>query len=276
MSDIDECGERGDRKRGKRGKHGKRGHRGHTGPTGTVGTTGPAGGATGTTGSTGATGPTGATVTGPAGLSGSTGPTGPTGANGRIGPTGAAGTPGATGTAGAGGSPAIIPFASATTAPVSAINTGVGSTGSLIGFGFAWPNVDVSGPTINLQGSLGFAFDQSFSMPRDGTLISLEAFFSNLVPIHLGFEVADLIVQVYRSAATGPGTPTNTFSPIPGALVSMALTGSLIFGLVEFGSAAFSVPVAKEDRLLLVARLSTTSFQLQTVTGYISGGLSIV
>jgi BclB C-terminal domain-containing protein len=238
--DDDDCGERGERgERGKRGERGERGHRGHDGHDGATGPTGPSGGPTGPTGPTGAIGATGST--------GATGPTSLTSA--------------------------IIPFASGDPGALVHVLTGVADTGAFIGFGSSVDGVAVGGATVDLTGDgTGTLLDMAFSMPRDGTLTQLSVFFSNVGTVEVFPTGVSVVVQVYRSA-----TPDNTFTPIPGALVTLPLPAGLLSnGFIANGTTALAVAVSNQDRLLLVAKLIVTGTDVAAATsGYISAGLAI-
>ncbi|WP_391204321.1 exosporium glycoprotein BclB-related protein [Psychrobacillus sp. L4] len=271
---------------GSTGATGANGAIGGTGPTGANGVTGATGdpgqsGATGANGATGGTGPTGANgvtgatgdpgSTGPTGATGATGGTGPTGATGDIGPTGAIGATGATGTAGSG---AIIPFASGLPAAMTTILGGLVGTTSLVGFGNSVTGVSVLGGNIDLTGAGGTLLNFAFSVPRAGTITSISAYFSTTLALNLIGSTVTITAQLYRST-----TPNNTFSPIPGALVTLApsLTGLISIGQISNGlTTGLSIPVAPQDRLLMVFSAKATGLTLiNTVAGYASAGVAI-
>ena len=134
------------------------------GPTGPIGPTGPQGvqGIQGVPGNPGATGATGATgVTGPTGATGVTGPTGPTGAT--------------------GASETIIPIASGD--PVTLTTNVVDAEGvpSFVGFGSAVAGNQALTESIDMSMISNYAF----SMPTDGTIDRLTAFFSTSIPSDL-------------------------------------------------------------------------------------------
>ncbi|OBZ11480.1 hypothetical protein A7975_19565 [Bacillus sp. FJAT-26390] len=233
--------------RGEHGRRGSSGRRGPQGPAGAVGPVGPAG--------TGAIG-----ATGPAGAAGAVGAAGPVGATGATGPS-------------SGG--AIIPFASG--APITATTVIGGSVGtvSLVGFGLALPGVVLTGTSIDLTGTvLGPILDFAFSVPRDGTIDSLSAFFSNTATVNLLTASVTLTAQLY-SAPLG----SNTFNPVAGAAVVFApITGLLALGSTRTGLAsALAIPVTAGTRLLLVYSADTDALELAAaVIGYASAGLSII
>ena len=239
---------------------------GPTGATGATGATGPTGlsGFTGTTGPTGLTGPTGAT--GPTGLTGSTGATGPTGL------TGSTGATGATGSSGAG---TIIPFASGLPCAATTTLGGILNTGVLVGFGNCAQGVTAFGGTIDLTGGPGTAVNFAFSMPRDGTITSLSAYFSSTTAVALIGSTLTLQGQLYASTA-----PNNTFTPIPGANVTLApaMTGVLATGTISNGlTTGLSIPLPAQTRVLFVGSATVTAGidVPTTMTGYWSGGVTI-
>lgn len=218
---------------------------------------GSGGGGSGVTGPTGPTGPSG-------------GPTGPTGLQGIAGPTGATGSTGPTGPVGAG---AIIPFASGTPIAMTSIAGGLVGDGGLLGFGSSVDGIDVSSGTINLSG-LPTTQNFAFSMPRDGTITSVSAYFSTTVALALVGTTVTVQAQVYTSP-----TPDDTFTPVAGALVTLApaLTGILPIGTISNGiTTNLSIPVTAQTRVLVAFTITATGGSLiNVVTGFASAGLAI-
>jgi BclB C-terminal domain-containing protein len=179
---------------------------------------------------------------------------------------------GPTGPAGPASGSAIIPFASGTPDDLVHVLGGLLDTGAVIGFGTSLDGIAVGGGTVDLTGGAGIPSNMAFSMPRDGTLVSLAAFVSLAAGVVLFPTNAGIAVQVYRST-----TPDNIFSPVPGALVTIPLpAGPLLAGVFASGTADFSVPVSAGDRLLLVARVAVSGTDLATVVlSYVSAGLAI-
>jgi collagen type I alpha len=266
---------------GPEGPTGATGRRGPTGPTG-AGVTGPTGapgiGTVGPTGATGAglQGPTGATGIGTAGQTGVQGPTGMTGV-GTTGPTGQTGTvgpTGQTGTAGTNGSPGvstIIPYASgATPLTLTSIAGGLAGTGSILSFGDS-----LTGVTINLGGiDLSLLNSYAFSMPVDGTITDVSAYFSTTGALALGGSTVTITAQVWSSP-----TPNNTFTPVVGAEVTLApaLTGIISIGDISSGiTSGLSIPVAAGTRIIVVYSITAEGLALiNTVTGNASAGVAI-
>ncbi|MGG4498798.1 exosporium glycoprotein BclB-related protein [Brevibacillus reuszeri] len=253
---------------------------GVTGPTGATGATG-----IGVTGPTGATGATGVGVTGPTGPTGpgvgATGPTGPTGAQGSVGPPGipgapgvpgAPGAPGATGATGAAGRDVIIPFASGTPVLLASELFGAVGTIGLIGFGTNGTLLSVIGGPINLTGALGLLVNEAFSMPRDGILNSISAYYSTTEAINL-VGVITITAWVYTSP-----TPNNIFNPV--ASVDLAPTlgpGSVGLGAISSVTTTLpDIPVTAGTRILIVFTAETGGLDIDTfVGGYASAGLGI-
>ncbi|OMD37998.1 exosporium glycoprotein BclB-related protein, partial [Paenibacillus odorifer] len=263
---------------GATGATGSAGATGATGSAGATGATGSAGatGATGVAGVTGATGNAGATgATGSAGVTGATGVAGVTGATGVAGVTGATGIAGVTGATGATGSGAIIPYASGLPAVMTTVLGGLLNTSSAIGFGSTATNIAITGGTIDLTGAAGTLLNFAFSVPRTGTLTSLAAYFSTTASVSLVGSTVTITAQLYRST-----TPNNTFTAVPGALVTLspALTGLISLGSISSGNTTgLSIPVTVGERLLLVFTSTVTAGLdvAATVAGYASAGVTI-
>ncbi|MEK3966648.1 exosporium glycoprotein BclB-related protein [Paenibacillus sp. FSL H7-0323] len=266
---------------GTAGVTGATGTAGATGATGTAGATGATGtagatGATGTAGVTGATGTAGATgATGTAGATGATGIAGATGATGTAGVTGATGTAGVTGATGATGSGAIIPYSSGLPVAMTTVLGGLLNTSSAVGFGSSATNISITGGTIDLTGAAGTLLNFAFSVPRTGTLTSMAAYFSATASVSLVGSTVTITAQLYRST-----TPNNTFTAVPGALVTLSppLTGLIALGTISSGNTTgLSIPVTVGERLLLVFTSTVTAGidVATTVAGYASAGVTI-
>ncbi|ERM18245.1 exosporium glycoprotein BclB-related protein [Brevibacillus laterosporus] len=206
-----------------------------------------------------ATGATGAGVTG------ATGPTG-------VGNPGPPGIPGAPGAPGAPGRDVIIPFASGTPVLLVSALFGTAGTQGLIGFGTNGTVVTVLGGPIDLEGGPGLLVNESFSMPRDGTLNSISAYFSTTVALTL-LGVITITARVYTSP-----TPDNIFNQV----TSVALAPTLGPGIVSIGTissvttALPNIPVTAGTRILIVFTAETDGLDIGTVVaGYASAGLGI-
>ncbi|WKL01636.1 exosporium glycoprotein BclB-related protein [Paenibacillus amylolyticus] len=285
------------------GAAGAQGPAGATGVTGATGAAGPAGGATGATGATGSTGAVGAAgvtgatgdpgvagatgvtgntgaaglagVTGVTGATGATGDPGVTGTTGLTGVTGATGLTGVTGVTGATGSGAIIPFASGGPAILTTILGGLVGTTSLIGFGSSATGVSILGGTIDLTGTIvGPLINFAFSVPRDGVITSIAAYFSTTAALALVGSTVTITAQLFSSP-----TPDNAFTAVPGAVVTLAppLTGIIALGSISNGiTTGLTIPVTAQTRLLLVFSATATGLSLvNTVVGYASGSVNI-
>ncbi|MGG0314178.1 exosporium glycoprotein BclB-related protein, partial [Bacillus mycoides] len=187
------------------------------------------------------------------------------------GPTGETGSTGVTGPIANG---AIIPFASGLPISLTTIAGGLAGTPGFIGFGSSTTGITVLGPTIDLTGGAGISLDYAFSMPDDGIITSISAYFSTTIALSLVGTTLTITAQLYSST-----TPDNTFTPIPGAVVTLAppLTGVLAVGTISSGiTTGLSIPVTAETRLLLVFSATAAGLSLvNTVPGYASGGIRI-
>ena len=245
---------------GPQGIQGDRGNTGATGPTGPTGATGP----TGPTGATGATGPAGTGATGITGATGVTGATGATGATG-IGITGATGATGADAIANA-----IIPFSSGEPITLTTNNENTDGVPSFIGFGGSFAGTTALQPSINMA----LINNHSFSMPRDGVIDSLTAYFSTTIPTDLTNTNVTISARLYSST-----TPNNTFDEVPGTLVTLTptLSGNVPIGTIAKATINnLNIPIAAETRLLLVFAAKSVGDRFQnSIIGYASGGLGI-
>jgi BclB C-terminal domain-containing protein len=157
---------------------------------------------------------------------------------------------------------------------------GLVGTAGLVGFGSSASGISALGGIIDLSGTLiGFPIlDFAFSVPRAGTITDIAAFFSTTVALTLLTATATVTAQLYIStASTGP---TNTFTPIPSAIVNLSpdLTGIIAVGTVLTGlTTGLSVDVSPQDRLLMVFTVEGTGITvITTVTGYASAGITII
>ena len=251
---------------GPTGATGIQGIQGNTGPTGPTGATG----AQGIQGNTGLTGPTGAT--GIQGIQGNTGPTGPTGATGAQGIQGNTGPAGPTGATGIDGATAIIPYSSGIPVAITTITGGLVGIPSFIGFGNSAPGISILGSTINLTNPAGTLTNFAFSMPRDGVIKSISAYFSSTVSLALSNTTTTLTFQLYKSS-----TPNNIFSPIANAYVDLVFAGSILIGSNTHAIRTdLNVPVSAEERILLVVSAKQTgALLINTIIGYASAGIEL-
>jgi BclB C-terminal domain-containing protein len=115
----------------------------------------------------------------------------------------------------------------------------------------------------------------AFSMPRDGVITSLSAFYSTAAAVSLVGTTITISAQLYSST-----TPDDNFTAIPGAIVNLSpdLTGAVAIGEVLSGTTSgLTIPVTAGTRLLLVFTATVTAgIDVATViTGYASAGLGI-
>lgn len=211
---------------------------------------------------------------GPQGLRGLQGIQGPPGRPGRPGPQGVPGPEGDPGTPGIPGASAIIPYASGIPSSLTTVLGGVLNTGSVVGFGSSTSNVSLTGGTIDLTGGPGTLLNFAFSVPRDGVITSISAYFSTVLAVDLAASSLTITAQLYESTA-----PNNTFTPIPGASVTLPpLTGLINIGTIRSDiTTGLSIPVTAETRLLMVFSVAVTGGPdiATTVLGYASAGVAI-
>lgn len=198
-------------------------------------------------------------ATGPRGLRGPTGPRGPSGPMGLEGPEGPPGRG------------AIIPFSSGLPATLETALGGAIGLSTAVGFGNSVPGVVIAGDLIDAT----MLLNMSLSVPRDGLITSIAAYFSVFAELNLIGSEVTIRAQLYRSTV-----PNNTFEPVPDAFVDLAppLTGTLNVGDITSGiTDGLAIPVTAGTRLLLVfSALVTGGIDIETtVVGYASGGVAI-
>ncbi len=163
----------------------------------------------------------------------------------------------------------IIPFASGTPVTLTTLLGGLVGSGAYIGFGNSVNGIDVVTGSIDLS-AVG---NMAFSVPRDGIITSMAGYFSTTAAIS-GFGTTTVSAQLYQST-----TPDNTFTPVPGAVVTLApgYTGSEPTGTAVNGlTSGLAIPVAARTRLLLVFYAATSGGALTNViSGYASAGVEI-
>jgi BclB C-terminal domain-containing protein len=170
---------------------------------------------------------------------------------------------------------AIIPYASGLPVALTTVLGGLLNTSAVVGFGSNASNVSIAGGDIDLTGAAGTLLNFAYSVPRSGTITSMSAYFSTTVALALIGSTVTITAQLYQST-----TPNNSFSPIPGAVVTIApsLTGLIAVGNTGSGiTSGLNIPVTAGTRLLLVFSANVTSgLDIATVVaGYASGGVSI-
>ncbi len=182
-----------------------------------------------------------------------------------------------TAVSGGGGTSAgsIIPFASGLPITMTTMLGGFLNTGSVVGFGNSATGITPLGGAIDLTGGAGILLNNAFSMPRDGVITSISAYFSTTSAVALVGSTVTVTAQLYQSTI-----PNNIFTAVPGAVVTMAPaeTGILALGTISNGiTTGLSIPVTAQTRLMLVYIATVTAgLDINTVlTGYASGGVSI-
>ncbi|PPK99413.1 exosporium glycoprotein BclB-related protein [Parapedobacter indicus] len=187
----------------------------------------------------------------------------------------AKGDTGPVGPAGTSGGGAIIPFASGVPVTMTTVLGGLTGTSAALGFGNSASGIQNFGGGIDLTGASGTNLNMAFSVPRDGTITSLYAFFSTTTALSLVGSTVTVTAQLYQSS-----TPDNMFHPVPGAVVTLAptFTGIVSIGAIADGkTTGLSIPVTAGSRLLLVFSTNVTAGidMAIALSGYASAGLAI-
>ncbi|PWJ58057.1 BclB C-terminal domain-containing protein [Dyadobacter jejuensis] len=164
----------------------------------------------------------------------------------------------------------IIPYASGTPITMNTTVGGLTDNASVIGFGSSTSGISLVGGNI----SAAFIPNMAFSMPRDGTITSISAYFSNTVAITLVGSTVTISAQLYQST-----TLNDLFTPVPGAIVTLApsLTGIVAIGSISNGiTSGLNIPITAQTRLMLVFNISADGMShIHVVTGYASAGVGI-
>jgi|AGTN01.1.fsa_nt_gi BclB C-terminal domain len=141
---------------------------------------------------------------------------------------------------------------------------------SFIAFGDAVAGVSILGTTIDLTSIANMAF----SVPRDGTITDISAFFSVTLGTTLIGSNVNVTARLYQSV-----TPGNIFTEVAGTTVTLspALTGIISVGAVTSGIlSGLAIPVTAGTRLLMVYSITVTGVAIATsLTGSASAGVAI-
>ena len=156
---------------------------------------------------------------------------------------------------------------------MSSIAGGLVGIPVFVGFGNAENGLTVLGPVIDLT-SIGAPVNFAFSVPRDGTITSVAAYFSVAAEVALVSSTVTITAQLYQST-----TPDNLFTPIAGTAVTLAppLTGIVTVGTNSSGLVTgLAIPVTAGSRMLMVFSITAEGLSLvNEVLGYASAGVSI-
>lgn len=177
--------------------------------------------------------------------------------------------------------PGMIPFSSGS--PVALADNGSGSVGIpvFVAFGNSTPGVaNLSSPIDLTGGTGGVAANMAFSAPRNGTAVTLNAFFNvTTAPALLSDGSYIITAELYTN--NGAPTPTQFIELSPAVSVVLPTISSSL-SLIPVGanvSGSTSVlmnPINMGDRLLLVISVTATGgAQGVTLNGFISGGLTL-
>ncbi len=171
---------------------------------------------------------------------------------------------------------AIIPFSSGLPVELATVDFGVNALGVFLGHGQSALALTNFGDEVNLIGPSGLMLNLAFSIPRDGILESFALYFSNVVAQTL--TNAELTIAGHIFVSPAPGT---LFLTIPSARLELpAITGNVDLGK-SFSAirSNIHVPLIAGTRILVVLTMfgkgEGLSF-INTLTGYVSGGLEIL
>nr|WP_304363880.1 exosporium glycoprotein BclB-related protein [Paenibacillus thiaminolyticus] len=149
---------------------------------------------------------------------------------------------------------------------------GTNGTQGLIGFGTNGTVVAILGGQIDIEGGIGELVNEAFSMPRDGNLTSISAYFSTTEALTLS-GVITITARVYTSPV-----PNNIFNQV----ASVDLAPTLGPGIVDVGTissvttALPNIPVTAGTRILIVFTAEAEGLDIGlAVAGYASAGLGI-
>jgi BclB C-terminal domain-containing protein len=150
---------------------------------------------------------------------------------------------------------------------------GISGTPGIIGFGSSVTGLPL-GAVIDLAGSPTTMLNFAFSLPRDGMITGLSAFFGLAAELQLIGTAAQIHAQLY-AAPSG-----NIFAPILGTAVTLAPAFGAGFHPIGTNTrgllSGIAIPVAAQTRLLLVFRATAEgAFPINTIAGYASGGIVI-
>ena len=164
---------------------------------------------------------------------------------------------------------AIIPYASGAPFQLATRGSGIPFIIQMIGFGTS--ESTLFNVTIDLT---EVPDNLAFSVPRDGIITSIAAFFSSTVSLSIPGSTITITAQLWSSP-----TPDNIFTPVAGTAVTLAppLTGEIVPGTTSKGLLEnLAIPVTAETRLLMVFSATAEGETLVTaVTGNASAGVNI-
>jgi BclB C-terminal domain-containing protein len=153
---------------------------------------------------------------------------------------------------------------------LTTIAGGITGTVATLSFGSSTSGISLIGGDIDASAISNYAF----SMPRDGTIAGVTAYFSTTAALNLSGTSVTIQAQIYTSAIPG-----NSFTPVAGTAVTLtpALTGGVGVGTMSSGSlTGLNIPLTTGTRVLVVFSATAAGDTLiNTVSGYASGGLEL-
>ncbi|TKH29725.1 exosporium protein, partial [Bacillus cereus] len=109
----------------------------------------------------------------------------------------------------------------------------------------------------------------AFVAPRAGTITSLAGFFSATAAVSLLGNV-QIELQLYSAPAA-----SNTFTPVGTPLLLTPALNIINIGTTATGISAQAIPVAAQEKILLVVSTNTLGLSLASViVGFVSAGIT--
>ncbi len=111
-------------------------------------------------------------------------------------------------------------------------------------FGSSITGISLIGVIIDLTGGVGILLNFAFSVPRDGTITSIAAYYSNVDELALIGSKVTITAQLFSSS-----TPNNLFILTPGAIATLApaLTRIVALGGTSNGiTTGLSIPITAQ------------------------------
>jgi BclB C-terminal domain-containing protein len=142
----------------------------------------------------------------------------------------------------------------------------------MIGPGLSQDGIPLAYASLTLSYENGFT-NCAWSIPRDSLITDISFYFSTDRDYDLGDKAAILFAQLWKSAA-----PDDTFVPIPGTQAkTQSVTGPITAGSHMSATLHLIEPchITSGTRLLYIASIQCEDENAVTISGLISGGLTI-
>lgn len=166
----------------------------------------------------------------------------------------------------------IISLASGTTITVEdGPKGGVRHLGATIGFGSSESGINVGNgttDTITMDTANLNGMNTAFSMPSDGTITSISAYFAVTVNLPSNFTSATIIAQIYTST-----NPNEVFSTITSVELAPNITPPTLIAHNTKASLAISVTAETHIVMIFFAVVPGNESSGNNIIGYASAGL---